>query len=137
LAFCLLALLVPAGPAFGYDNAACWHYAEQQGPRPDVTCTPVTLALLQSLETAKVAQVAVIFDEPGIVYPDGTLHYVGDDQTVDGGYQGEIVLTLAGGLVTGIDATLDNPDQGGAYYHFHWAAGADSCSDLPGSSQTC
>ncbi len=103
-----------------------------------MTCTPITAALLQGLENAGAARLAAIFDEPGVVYPDGTLHYVGDDQNADGGYQGTIVLTLgAAGQVTAIDASLDNPTQGGAYYTFRWTEGGNACSDIPGSQLPC
>jgi len=122
--------------AHAYDNTACWHYAEQQGPRPDITCVPITAALLQSLQNATPAQLASIFNEPGETFPDGTIHYTGNDLNNDGGYQGTIILTLNAGQVAAIDATLDDPNQGGAYLHYHWSAGA-FCSDLPGAGPVC
>ncbi len=124
-------------PAFAYDNSACWHYAEQQGPRPDITCTPITEGLLQSLQNASQAQIATLMNEPGEPYPDGTLHYTGNDLNNDGGYQGIIALTFTAGQVTAIDAKLNNPNQGGAYLAYRWSQGAQACSDLPGSQKPC
>ncbi len=131
-AFFLLFLL-PV-PALAYDNAACWHYAAQQGPRPDITCTPITAALLQSLENATQAQVAAIMNEPGTPYPDGTLHYTGNDLNNDGSYQGVIALTFAAGQVTALTARLNDPNHGGVYLSYQWDAAGASCSDLPGGT---
>jgi hypothetical protein len=136
-AFFVLALLAPC-TAQAFDNSACWHYAAQQGPRPDITCTKLDAALLQSLQDISRAQLAAVMNEPGITYPDGTLHYTGNDLTNDGGYQGVVAFTLSpAGQVTGIDAQLDNPTQGGSYDHYHWSEGATACSDLPGGPGPC
>jgi hypothetical protein len=132
----LICLNAPAG-ALAYDNSACWHYAKQQGLRPDITCTPITAALLQSLKNASQSQIAVLMNEPGEPYPDGTLHYTGNDLNNDGSYQGTIALTLTGGQVTAIAAQLDNPAQGGAYFTYRWVQGSTACSDLPEIQNPC
>jgi hypothetical protein len=134
-AFFLL-FLIPL-PALAYDNSACWHYAEQQGPRPDITCTSITPALLQSLQDATQAQIVALMNEPGMAYPDGTVHYTGNDLNNDGGYQGVIALSFSAGQVTAISARLDNPNQGGAYFTYRWTEGGSACSDLPGSQKPC
>jgi len=135
--FFFACLLLLPWPALAYDNSACWHYAEQQGPRPDITCTAITLALLDSLQNAALPQVIAVMNEPGEPYPDGTLHYTGNDLNNDGGFQGVIALTITGGAVAGIDAKLDDPTQGGAYFTYRWVAGGTACSDLPGSQKPC
>ncbi len=133
---CLALLLLPL-PALAYDNAACWHYAEQQGPRPDITCTPITPALLASLQNATQPEIDALMNEPGEPYPDGTIHYTGNDENNDGSYQGTIALTFTDGQVTAIAAQLDNPTQGGAYYAYRWRQGTASCSDLPEIQRPC
>ncbi len=130
---CFLSFLA-APPALAYDNSACWHYAEQQGPRPDITCTPITPALLNALQNATQAQIAALMNEPGELFPDGTLHYTGNDLNNDGSYQGTIALTLTAGQVTGISAQLDDPNQGGAYLRYEWGNNGAFCSDLPGGN---
>jgi hypothetical protein len=132
-----LAILAIPLPALAYDNSACWHYAEQQGPRPDITCTPITPALLDSLQNLTQDKLIELMNEPGEPYPDGTLHYTGNDLINDGSYQGTIALTLTAGQVTAITAQLDNPNQGGSYFTYRWTSGGTACSNLPGSQQPC
>jgi len=129
----LLAFFFLPSPALAYSNAACWPYAAQQGPRPDITCTPITPALLASLQNAPLSTVTTLMNEPGTPYPDGTLHYTGNDLLADGGYQGTIALTLTNNQVTGIAAKLNNPAQAGAYLYYRWTP-TNFCSDLSGGT---
>jgi len=133
---CFLSFLA-APPALAYDNSACWHYAEQQGPRPDITCTPITQTLLDSLQNATQPQIAALMNEPGLPYPDGTIHYTGNDLNNDGSYQGTIALTFTAGIATAITAQLDDPNQGGAYFTYRWSAGSPACSTIPGTQHPC
>jgi hypothetical protein len=123
-------------PALAYNNTPCWPYAAQQGTRPDITCTPITASLLASLQNAPLPTVIALMNEPGLHYPDGTLHYTGNDQNTDGSFQGTIALTLTNSQVTGIAAKLNSPTQGGAYLYYRWTP-QNFCSDLPGATPPC
>jgi hypothetical protein len=130
----LLAVLV-AAPAYA-DISKCWWVADDPS-HPELTCAPLTLGLLTSLEGASRAQVVKVMGASGVPDDGGVLSFESNYAFRRQGYSGAVAFTLnRDGRVVVINAAVDAPHHRRGM-KFVWNAAVPGCSDFPGSIQRC
>ncbi|MBW4022022.1 MAG: hypothetical protein HIU92_02630 [Proteobacteria bacterium] len=116
--------------------AACWWTGSDPG-RPDLSCTPLTKAVLTSLEGATKDQVVAVMAAPGLPDAGAVLRFESNYAFGKRGYDGVVYFTFApDGRVTVIDAFVEAPKNGQGM-KFVWNAVLPGCSAFAGSTQRC
>ncbi len=134
-----LAVVFTAGLASAAyaGNAACWGGGQDDPTRPDISCVPLTEALLTSLEGATKPQVQHLMNAPGAPDADGTLRFESNYAFRTRGSVGFVNVKFnEGGQVNFVDAAVEAPHHGQGI-RFIWNAAVAGCSDFPDSMQRC
>jgi len=123
-------------PAYA-DTSACWWMANDPS-HPELSCTPLTQALLTSLEGASREQVVAAMGAPGSPDAGHVLRFESNYAFRRRGYSGAVEFTFTpDGHVEFIDAAVDAPHHHRFGMKFIWNASVPGCSDFPGSIQRC
>jgi hypothetical protein len=124
-----------SAPAYAYTSE-CWWLAEDPS-HPELSCTPLTQALLTSLEGVTKAQVVAAMGAPGLPDAGRVLRFESNYAFRRRGYSGAVVYTFTrDGHVEVINAAVDAPRHRFGM-KFIWNAAVPGCSDFPGSIQRC
>jgi hypothetical protein len=119
------------------DNAACWGGGQDDRDRPDITCVPLTEALLIGLEGATRAEVVAAMNAPGSPSDNGSLRFESNYAFRTKGDVGFVDVKFGlDGRVDVIDAAIEAPHHGQGI-RFDWNASVAGCSDFPDSIQRC
>ncbi len=134
-----LAVVLSAGLATAAyaGNAACWGGGQDDPTRPDISCVPLTEALLIGLEGATRPQVQSLMGAAGAPDADGTLRFESNYAFRTRGDVGFVDVKFGGdGRVTFVDAAVEAPHDGQGI-RFVWNAAVAGCSDFADSMQRC
>ena len=132
----LTTLVVLVGSSAHADTSECWGLATDRS-HPELSCTPLTQALLTSLENATKPEVVRAMGAPGSPDVGPALWFDSFYAYGQQGYGGAVAFTFSpAGHVKVINADVDAPHHGPGM-KFVWNVAVPGCSDFPGSIQRC